>query len=1061
MTTENFLLDQANFEKKEKLDVLINVLTPYTKNLPVNLDDKPADDKPKESQYSEDKEKRKAAAKVILRAWRGNKITQSITSSPYFSYLSMLDPQDEKRLMLSALMYGRHVAEIASQSEYYINNPFIPTGAKYHRNDNKVGRIMELFCQKLGIESVNPYKLYIPISLLENCTKDQLMDSAIKFIQQESDWFQLEHLDHEIIVHPNQQVGVLVLDPYQHYESEKIKTFMESSGFIASPWQLAETVGDMAERPAISNVAIPIMPDLPGSKELLLKSKMFNQLLRVSSNEKYPTHLLAKSLVELLKNLPEDTDEKTIQRIALMTELANAFYAFNYTRYAFFVATIIHEVSLKLALDNQSPEALEEDFTAFTHVSQTVFQEALGLGKTELEAVSVVSMPALSGTNAYFLAQEIAKKITSVSDPVIAAAPHEYFEINNLIPEDTSTQPTILLLSAGPIVDGHGLNPGKDINKFVQNYVIDPQRTEPLTLIVDTTTALNKDLNLSPEVKKLIESGQLSIIVFESFQKFGLLHSDQAQVGRLVAFCSKKHYSQEELARWMANAKKDFSTHLDMRIAAYLHIYCAPILEEIKHKHFDNGEIFRTILAQTAVINEQITSDTSNLNTQNYFVAWRNDETEQNFKSILDFRDSFGHFAETTSLILGMARLSPGASDALDALITASQLYLDRVGFRDKDPLLTILNAAATWDKLNLKLEHRIIIMAVLAIYLAKHKDLVEEKELPLLEALLAACPQFKGRQIYTKIYQDLEKLKQDFNYINSHKEQLKSELVKRGASADRAEQIISNFSLAKIAVEYRFLRPGPDFFKEIDDNPNAYENLKKIMPYLKNYQDLLTNLANLNVNFTPTNLEKFAQENLFNKLSALFKSGVRSSDFYNFLLSGTYQQAASLFLDHMDFFKSLNEKQAQAITIIGTMMQEYFGIDETFHNGTYCEQIIALGNAVKPYIESNNNPLPGRYFLIACVMSLNKYYKADDKDNDKLKQELEEHLKTYVNALASSDDTNQIPQARKAVNFVLEKLNITSLHKSNITFFGEKNKEVSPEKEPDKDISIDKFQSP
>ncbi|MBL7479178.1 hypothetical protein [Legionella bononiensis] len=314
MTTENFLSDQVIFDENKKIDVLVDVLASYTKSLPMHLEDKPAEDKPKESLYSEDKEQRKAAAKVILRAWRGNKITQSITSSPYFSYLSMLDPQDEKRLMLSALMYGRHVAEIDSQSEYYMNNPFIPAGAKYHRNDNKVGRIMELLCQKVGIENIDPYKLYIPISLLENCTKDQLMDSAIQFIQQELNGFQLEHLDHEFIVHPNQQIGVLVLNPFQHVESEKIKTFMESSGFIASPWQLAETVGDMAERPAISNATIPTMPDLPGSKELFLNSKIFNQLLRVSSNEKYPTHLLAKSLVELLKNLPTDADEKTIKK---------------------------------------------------------------------------------------------------------------------------------------------------------------------------------------------------------------------------------------------------------------------------------------------------------------------------------------------------------------------------------------------------------------------------------------------------------------------------------------------------------------------------------------------------------------------------------------------------------------------------------------------------------------------------------------------------------------------------------------------------------------------------
>lgn len=61
------------------------------------------------------------AAKVIQRLWRGYKVKETVAKSPYFTYLSLIDPQDEQR-MLSAVMFGRHLAEIKERQPDVIDN---------------------------------------------------------------------------------------------------------------------------------------------------------------------------------------------------------------------------------------------------------------------------------------------------------------------------------------------------------------------------------------------------------------------------------------------------------------------------------------------------------------------------------------------------------------------------------------------------------------------------------------------------------------------------------------------------------------------------------------------------------------------------------------------------------------------------------------------------------------------------------------------------------------------------------------------------------------------------
>jgi hypothetical protein len=64
------------------------------------------------------------AARIIQQAIRSKKIKETILTSPYFSYLSMIDVDDEQ-LQLSAIMFGRHVAELRIGSRERFDNPLI------------------------------------------------------------------------------------------------------------------------------------------------------------------------------------------------------------------------------------------------------------------------------------------------------------------------------------------------------------------------------------------------------------------------------------------------------------------------------------------------------------------------------------------------------------------------------------------------------------------------------------------------------------------------------------------------------------------------------------------------------------------------------------------------------------------------------------------------------------------------------------------------------------------------------------------------------------------------
>ena len=95
---------------------------------------------------------------------------------------------------------------------------------------------------------------------------------------------------------------------------------------------------------------------------------------------------------------------------------------------------------------------------------------------------------------------------------------------------------------------------------------------------------------MNQKARELISTGKPSIIIHESRQKFGLLHTDQAQYGLIFGVCSPLCYKKESLKAIEEKGLLDFISHIDMRVGAFLSVQCSDILEDIKLQHFKNGE---------------------------------------------------------------------------------------------------------------------------------------------------------------------------------------------------------------------------------------------------------------------------------------------------------------------------------------------------------------------------------------------------------------------------------------------------------------------------------------
>lgn len=646
----------------------------------------------------------------------------------YWSMLQRQDPSypDSESNLLAMLMFGKTVAGVRRDSDKdkstydfpVSQHPEWPKEAYYHRDDKLSGSLIDNIAKHFVEEGqYDPEKnIYIPIIIVNNASVKDVIEKYVPENERKYFTYRLYQVDGEII-------GVLEVDK----RAMEMKNCLMSAGLIASPWEIAKLNAKLKarnERDSTSDMNIddgvvglddgqpkePVklenigqaevvseagsrlqeaLSSLPSTIKELKESDIMSKLRGIVRDEKNPNKLLAACLYNMLNALPEEAiNDEITRRISLFLSFGVDFYKNNYERFSFSVYAVTHEISLLIN------EAMKKgiNITDYEKFKKSIENDAIssfGLSSepTATNKYRTIAAPAMAGTHAFMVAFELAKKmkIDDGKEPSIQIVGAKYFEFNKFFPKDLHNDENSLAdiyhISSGPIVNPDGITPGTDINKFIRNRLLKGKDNieKPVTIIVDVTTGLHKNLHLDDDIKKLVEAGEISIICYESYQKFGLAHTDQVQGGVVYGVCSDKSYQPGVIDEFEKNAKADQESHLDMAVASFMHEHSGEYIERIKEQHFENGALFRSFFTGTSdyMANEIHYDDMlKNLDELYFFLITENPELKMAADANFANRDSFGHYTTSLSSISAVTRVSASASDKTDTLIQIAQLYL-------------------------------------------------------------------------------------------------------------------------------------------------------------------------------------------------------------------------------------------------------------------------------------------------------------------------------------------------------------------------------------------------
>jgi hypothetical protein len=668
--------------------------------------------------------KRSSSAISIQRFWRLHRFKKNFFTPRNSEIFNGILQQAECK-PLSEFNYGRIVAGVRlgvltpdndtkpAQSSYFpaYQNPKW-YGYSYHRDDfsdiinitrsdfaqNVINHfVKEDKSPKHPEEKIsNEYIVNIPITIANNFSIDDfkeqfLTDNESKLLT--------------IYREENMPIGIVSIKIAHLEKKEAIKaannicTKINAVGLIASPWEIAKLNAkllkktDKKESQDQKAKSYHYQPNqfrhLPDNIADLKKSKMLKELDKIAKNPKNPNRYLATLILDMISGLPDEQYSlEQISRLALILNMAVLFYKHNYERFAFLLYGITHEISLLLnGLFERGKTPL--DYNQFKEMIDKNDNSYFGLDLSTLENSTSIAAPAMSGTHAFSMAMSLAKKLSPNKSPKIGIIKPCYFEFEHLLKEEKQSEDKeqdhlkdIYLLSTGPIINNEGVAPGTDINKLVEKLLQGKDDfPKPIVFVMDTTSSLRQNLKLNAKTQELVNSGKISIIGFESYQKFGLAHTDQAQAGAVFGICNNQSNNKKTLHDFSKNAEKDLMTHIDMMIAAYMHQKGGKFLESIKKEHFNNGKLFRDFFIKSKQYNPDDSEVyypemLNNLN-ELYFmiITSKNINLSRAVNSIFPIRDSFGHFSTTLSVIDKRLRLSASASDEIDTLTQITSLY--------------------------------------------------------------------------------------------------------------------------------------------------------------------------------------------------------------------------------------------------------------------------------------------------------------------------------------------------------------------------------------------------
>lgn len=612
-----------------------------------------------------------AAAKKIQVAWRRSRQAHDFTRSGFCTY-SLWRGVTGQDVAVSREMLGRTVAMPADDRRFALRHPDEWGKGGYHRvmpieTDGSDGPLRGVL-QACGWP-IRKGEILLPIR------KSAQLDVR-KLI---ADYLPGEKLTR---IYEDEQLLLYAIVVKEGSESQ-IEAFL-AQGIQASHWQLAHAQHRLT-RQAIAAVSVEKVGEPGYTKKEVLLSEAFLRLSRLALRLDLATQSLAAAAVHLLESLPEDFFSAQRQALWQLIDITVANKVDNYVAFATCIAALLHEVALYTQQNLCAKKEVLVSLPLHQMAKRQAYLEAMNMPE-DSAAIETLCLPAFSGCFARRLAcsllNESAGHDKALSSEELGVRYYEF----DLSKEDwrgvsAGELPDVLDVTLGSVCTGSAVSDPWVLDDLVCNGLLRFTRVLPkhVTLLVDVTSADMSRLRLSPRVHELIASGRLSFVFYQSLQKFGLLHSDQVQVGE-VFICSAQKSLVEHFSSWQERAGVDYRESIDMQVEAFLFQHARLQMAKVRANHFVHGALLQHSLWALfdGIYPMHAHHELSPLFELVRFPAGFQQETLAMRHAIslqTMVRQSFGHAAISSSPLCDKQRLAAGGGHPIDTLLQTVAIF--------------------------------------------------------------------------------------------------------------------------------------------------------------------------------------------------------------------------------------------------------------------------------------------------------------------------------------------------------------------------------------------------
>ena len=475
-------------------------------------------------------------------------------------------------------------------------------------------------------------------------------------------------------------------------ESQEGGLRVDIAGSGLTRWQFAiKIVGNNRLDITKSENANKVLSKYAKNGADVLKSKEFVLLLNCISKKNINFSLHAKEVYLMIERVCKhstfqslgqrnsETQERikdNFARLHMFLDILVNLHNDTHIKFTAMLEPVIHELSL---LIYEVTQLTKEPLITYEEFNESIQKEFLGHNGTakihkQNAQIDVYGYPANSGMHSHTLGLHLCKVLLDINGVNKDQYSFKEYGIDHYV-ETKDTRSVVLGLQKSDvspsihIVNGSIMNgfapytKGVELNNFVgelsdKEYFANNKRN---IILLDNTNGNYKDLQLIAETQKLINDGLLTIIIWESWQKMGLLGTDQAQYGRTVVISNKANLTR--LESFNQAAKKDI-IKLDMQIGALLQVNRRQY-NKYRGFNFENGRTLRSVLSSNPKDIEQTGPFLVNRNVKRALSIYK--------FSIFPQRDSFG-FNYITWAGDKVHRISAGTEQNVDIKIFALAL---------------------------------------------------------------------------------------------------------------------------------------------------------------------------------------------------------------------------------------------------------------------------------------------------------------------------------------------------------------------------------------------------